>query len=60
MFALLVGIVLGLVGWINQAHIAEKWRYVTITWPYARANVLPYVLSMAQEQALKPRDVFKE
>jgi hypothetical protein len=25
-----------------------------------RANVLPYVLSMAQEQALKPGDVFKE
>jgi formylglycine-generating enzyme required for sulfatase activity len=60
MFALLVGIVLGLVGWINQAYIAEKWRYVTITLPYARANVLPYVLSMAREQALKPGDVFKE
>jgi formylglycine-generating enzyme required for sulfatase activity len=60
MFALLVGIVLGLVGWINQATIADKWRYATITLPYARANVLPHVLSMAQEQALKPGDVFKE
>lgn len=60
MFTLLVGIILGLVGWINQSYIAEQWRYWSVTWPYARANVRPYVLSVTKEQALKPGQSFKE
>jgi len=59
-FVLLVGIILGLVGWINQALIAGQWRWWTITWPYARAQVRPYVLTAAHELALKPGDSFKE
>ena len=59
-FALLVGMILVLVGWINQASIANRWRYLTLTWPYARAQVRPYVLSKAKEQALKPGQSFKE
>jgi formylglycine-generating enzyme required for sulfatase activity len=59
-YVLLVGIVLGLVAWINQSHIKDEWRYLTVTWPYERANVRPYVLSAAKEQALKPGDSFKE
>jgi formylglycine-generating enzyme required for sulfatase activity len=57
---MLVGIILGLVAWINQATIADEWRFLTITWPYERANVWPYVLTAAKEQALKPGDSFKE
>jgi formylglycine-generating enzyme required for sulfatase activity len=60
LYTLLVGIILGLVGWIKQDIIADKWRFVTVTWPYERANVRPYVLSAAKEQALKPGDSFKE
>jgi formylglycine-generating enzyme required for sulfatase activity len=59
-FVLLVGIILGLVGWINQASIADQWRYWTLTWPYARAQVRPYVLTQAKEQALKSGQSFKE
>jgi formylglycine-generating enzyme required for sulfatase activity len=53
-------VILGLVGWINQAIITDQWRFVTVTWPYERASVRPYVLSAAQEQALKPGQSFKE
>jgi formylglycine-generating enzyme required for sulfatase activity len=59
-YALLVGVIAGLVGWINQATIVDQWRFLTVTWPYERANVRPYVLSTANEQALKPGQSFKE
>ena len=60
LYTMLVGIILGLVGWINQASIADEWRFLTVTWPYERANVRPYVLRAAQERALKSGDSFKE
>ncbi len=60
LYTMLLGIILGLVGWINQVYIADQWRFVTITWPYEHANVWPYVLSRAKEQALKPKDTFRE
>ncbi len=59
-YASLVAIIIGLVGWINQLTIADQWRFWTVTWPYARANVQPYVLSAAKQQALKPGQSFKE
>jgi formylglycine-generating enzyme required for sulfatase activity len=59
-YVLLVAVIVGLVGWMNESYIAAQWRYVTVTWPYARANVWPHVLTAAQEQALKPGDSFKE
>jgi formylglycine-generating enzyme required for sulfatase activity len=60
MFTLLVGIILGLVGWIKQSTIADQWRWWTVTRPYAAAQVWPHVLTAAQEQALKPGNTFKE
>jgi formylglycine-generating enzyme required for sulfatase activity len=60
MFTLLVGIILGLVGWINQAYIVDQWRWWTVTRPYAAAQVWAYVLAAAKEQELKPGDSFKE
>lgn len=60
LYMMLVGIILGLVGWINQATIADQWRYWTVTYPYMLARVRPYVLSAAKEQALKAGNSFKE
>ncbi len=60
MFTLLIGIILGLVGWINQTYIADQWRWYTVTLPYARSQVWAHILTAAQEQALKPGDSFKE
>ena len=53
-FALLMAVVLGLVGWINQAYIADEWRWYRIERPFGSANILPYVLARAAEQSLKP------
>ena len=60
MFTSLVVIIFGLVGWVNQAYIADQWRFLTLTWPFERTNVRPYVLSTAKEQVLKPGDSFRE
>jgi formylglycine-generating enzyme required for sulfatase activity len=59
-YTLLLGIIAGLVGWINQAYIKDQWSWYTITRPYMLAQVRPHVLSAAAEQALQPRDSFKE
>jgi formylglycine-generating enzyme required for sulfatase activity len=60
MFTLLVFVILGLVGWINQSYFVEKWRWFTMTRDYEASRVRPYVLTAAQERALKPGDSFKE
>lgn len=57
---LLVGVIIGLMAWINQSQIAAQWRWWTVTRPYARAQVEPHVLSATQVQALKAGDVFRE
>jgi formylglycine-generating enzyme required for sulfatase activity len=59
-YVLLVGIIAGLVGWINQDTIKEQWRWYTLTRPYMVSQVRPHVLTVAQERALKPGDTFKE
>jgi formylglycine-generating enzyme required for sulfatase activity len=59
-FTLMTAVILGLVGWINQAYIAAQWHWWTVTRPYAAAQVWPHVLNAAQEQALKPGDSFQE
>jgi formylglycine-generating enzyme required for sulfatase activity len=59
-FALMIIVILGLVGWIKQDYLIAQWRWWTVTWPYARVNVWPYVLSTAKEQALNPGESFKE
>jgi formylglycine-generating enzyme required for sulfatase activity len=59
-YTLLVGIIAGLVGWINQATIKEEWNWYTTMRPYMLAQVRPYVLTGKDEQALKPGDSFRE
>jgi formylglycine-generating enzyme required for sulfatase activity len=59
-YVLLVGIILGLIGVINEAYVKEQWRWYTVTRPYMQAQVRPHVLPAAAEQALKTKDTFKE
>ena len=59
-YASLIAIIIGLVGWINQATITGQWRWYTMQRPFLAANVWPYVLSADAEHALKPRDIFRE
>ena len=57
---LLVGIIAGLVGWINQAYVKEQWNWYMTMRPYMVANVRPYVLKPEAERALKPLASFRE
>jgi hypothetical protein len=58
-FTLMTVVILGLVGWINQAYILKQWRWWTWSRPYAKAQVWPHVLNGAQEQELKPGGFFQ-
>ena len=40
-YALLVSIILGLVGWINQSTIAAQWHWYSTVRPFLAANVRP-------------------
>ena len=60
LYTMLIGIILGLVGWINQEYLKEQWHWYDVTRPYAEAQIWPYVISAAKEEALRPGDSFKE
>jgi len=60
MYVLLVGVILGLIGWINQSAIERQWTWYRTVRPFAAANIWPYVLTAAAESALKPKDTFRE
>lgn len=57
---LAVSMIAGGVGWLNQAYLSEQLTWHTIERPYMTANVLPFVLTPAAEQALKAKDSFRE
>jgi formylglycine-generating enzyme required for sulfatase activity len=59
-YTMLVGIILGLLGWINQAWIAGEWTWYTSVRPFLAANVWPYALKPAADAALKPGGSFRE
>jgi formylglycine-generating enzyme required for sulfatase activity len=59
-FTLMMIVILGLVGVIEQDFLKAQWRWWTVTRPYAAAQVWAHVLSAAQQQALKPGQSFKE
>jgi formylglycine-generating enzyme required for sulfatase activity len=59
-YVLLIGIIAGLVGWINQLYIKEQIDWYLTMRPYAIANFLPYVLTAQDERALKPLASFRE
>ncbi len=57
---LMVGVILGLIGWIEQPYIKEQANWFWIMRPYMLKDVRPYVLTVTAEQALKPGDAFHE
>jgi formylglycine-generating enzyme required for sulfatase activity len=59
-FTLMMVVILGLIGVIKQDFLVAQWRWWSVTRPYAAAQVWPNVLSVAQEQTLKPGDSFRE
>ena len=59
-YVLLVGVITGLVGWINQAFIKEQVNWFVTMRPYMLAQVRPFVLSDTAERALKPGSTFRE
>lgn len=59
-FALLIAIIVGLVGWMNEAYLQDRWRWLTMVRPYMMAQVRPFVLSETAEHNLKPKDTFRE
>jgi formylglycine-generating enzyme required for sulfatase activity len=59
-YVLLVGIITGLVGWINQAYFKEEWNWYMTMRPYRVANFDPYVLKPEAERGLKPLHNFRE
>ena len=48
------------VGWMNQAYLQERWRWFTSIGPYMLTEFRPHVLTAEAEQALKPKDAFRE
>jgi len=53
-YVLLVGMIAGLIGWINQSYIKDEGRWYWTERPFASANIWHYALTAAAEQALKP------
>ena len=60
LYALLVGIIVGMAGWINQATIKEQFNAFFVMRPYARDQITPYVMTMEAERAKKPLESFRE
>jgi formylglycine-generating enzyme required for sulfatase activity len=59
-YVLLVGIIAGLIGWINQSYFREQLNWLATLRPYMLANVRPYVLTAEAEGALKPLASFRD
>jgi formylglycine-generating enzyme required for sulfatase activity len=55
-YVLLIGMIVGLIGWINQSYVKEQWHW----WTTVRPLISAYALTRAQERALKPEDTFRE
>ena len=48
------------VAWLNQDYLWQRWRWYGVIRPYMTRQVGPYVLTEEAEQALKPKDTFRE
>jgi len=60
LYGLVAAVIIGLVGWIEQSLIKSQWLWWTSQRPFVAANIWPYALKPAAEQALKPGDSFRE
>lgn len=59
-YVLLVGVIAGLVGWINEVPIKEAANYWFDVRPYMMGQVRPFVLTAEAERALKRGESFRE
>jgi formylglycine-generating enzyme required for sulfatase activity len=59
-YLLFIGIITGLIGWINQSYLMEQINWFMTMRPYRLANFDPYVLIPDAERALKPQASFRE
>jgi formylglycine-generating enzyme required for sulfatase activity len=57
---LAVGIFALVIGWMNQAFLADQWNWYRTERPYMMANFRPHVLTPEAETALKPGGTFQE
>ena len=48
------GVAATALGWLNNAYLAEQWRWWWTDRPFLAANIWPYVLNTEAEKALKP------
>ncbi len=58
--AVVTAMIAASVGWLNEGYLRAQWRWFTVTHPFLVSEVRPYVLAAAAEQALKPKDAFRE
>jgi formylglycine-generating enzyme required for sulfatase activity len=59
-YTLMVSVIAGLIGWMNQDYIKEQWVWSTKLRPYMRAYVRPYTLPIAEEEGLVSGQRFRE
>jgi formylglycine-generating enzyme required for sulfatase activity len=59
-YALLISVIMGLAGWINQSVIAEQVNWFMVMRPYQATDVAPYVMTAEAERAKKAPDSFRE
>jgi formylglycine-generating enzyme required for sulfatase activity len=59
-YVLLIGIIVGLIGVINEAYVKEQVNWYWRMRPYRAANFDHYVLEPEAERALKPGEAFRE
>jgi formylglycine-generating enzyme required for sulfatase activity len=59
-FFLLVGVIVVLVGWLNQGALEYQWDWYTKTRPYMLQYVRPKVLTLQDERLLKPSGTLRE
>jgi len=58
--AMAFSVVAGLIAWRYEAYLKDGVHWVTVVRPYTEKQVRPYVLTAADEGALKPGDSFRE
>ena len=55
-----LSILAGVIGWLNQDYLQERWHWFSTIRPYTMSEFRPHVLTAEAEQALKPKARFKE
>jgi len=59
-YVLLLGVIAGLLGWINEEYLKKQIKWYFTTRPYMLAQVRPFVLTTQAESEVKPLQSFKE